>query len=174
MESCSFDISDNARLEECKTAIYETFIVPGLSHVSDGLSYGVFIQDETYQSTLAELRSNLSILRLLLPILIVLCGCMGFLAAYLTTRGRVREFAVMRCLGLKRNSIFGQVFNEQAILAIMGATAGGIAGFLLEGSSSGEAIAKAGLILVIFLGGAAAASWNVTRVNVMKLMKVEE
>ena len=174
VESCSFDISDNARLEECKTAIYETFIVPGLSHVSDGLSYGVFIPDETYQSTLAELRSNLSILRLLLPILIVLCGCMGFLAAYLTTRGRVREFAVMRCLGLKRNNIFGQVFKEQAILAIMGATAGGIAGFLLEGSYSGEAIAKAGLILVIFLGGAAAASWNVTRVNVMKLMKVEE
>ncbi len=138
------------------------------------LSYGVFIQDETYQSTLAELRSNLSILRLLLPILIVLCGCMGFLAAYLTTRGRVREFAVMRCLGLKRNSIFGQVFEEQAILAIMGATAGGIAGFLLEGSYSGRSDCQGRADLGYFPRRAAAASWNVTRVNVMKLMKVEE
>lgn len=174
VESCSFNILDNARLEECKTAIYETFVEPSLSNINDGLSYGVLIQDDTYQSTLAELRSNLSILRLLLPILIVLCGCIGFLAAYLTTRSRVREFAVMRCLGLKRRSIFGQVFGEQALLAIVGAVAGGIAGFLLEGSYSGEAFAKAGLILGIFLAGAAAASWNVTRVNVMKLMKVEE
>ena len=174
VESCSFDILDNARLEECKAAIYDVFVEPALSNVNDGLSYGVLIQDETYQSTLAELRSNLSMLRLLLPILIVLCGGIGFLAAYLTTRGRVREFAVMRCLGLKRGRIFHQVFGGQALLAVVGAAAGGIAGLLLEGSYSGSAIAKAGLILGVFLTGAAVASWNVTRVNVMKLMKVEE
>ena len=96
------------------------------------------------------------------------------MAAYLTTRGRVREFAVMRCLGLKRGRIFHQVFGGQALLAVVGAAAGGIAGLLLEGSYSGSAIAKAGLILGVFLTGAAVASWNVTRVNVMKLMKVEE
>lgn len=174
VESCSFDILDNARLEECKTAIYETFVEPNLTNVSDGLSYGVLIQDETYQSTLEELRSNLSMLRLLLPILTVLCGGIGFLAAYLANRGRIREFAVMRCLGVKRRSIFGQVFGEQALLAIVGTVFGGVAGLLLEGSYSGEAFARAGLILGIFLAGAAVASWNVTRVNVMKLMKVEE
>lgn len=174
VESCSFDIQDNARLEECKAAIYEFFVEPSLSNRNDGLSYGVLIEDETYQSTLAELRSNLSMLRLLLPILIVLCGGIGFLAAYLTTRGRVQEFAVMRCLGLKQRSIFGQVFEEQALLAIVGAAAGGIVGFLLEDSYSSKALAKAGLILGVFLTGAAVASWNVTHVNAMKLMKVEE
>lgn len=174
VESCSFNILDNSRLEACKTAIYETFVEPSLSNASDGLSYGVLIQDETYQSTLSELRSNLSILRLLLPILIVLCGCIGFLATYLNTRGRIREFAVMRCLGVRRRRIFAQVFGEQLLLAVLGAAAGGIAGFLVEGSYSRAALVKAGLILVIFLAGAAAASWNVTRVNVMRLMKVEE
>ena len=174
VESCSFDILDNAQLELCKAAIYETFVEPRLSNVSDGLSYGVMIQDETYQNTLEELGSNLSMLRLMLPVLTVLCGGIGFLAAYLATRGRVREFAVMRCLGLKQRSIFAQVFGEQVLLAIVGAVAGGIAGFLLDRSVFGEALAKAGLLLGIFLGGAAVASWNVTRVNVMKLMKMEE
>lgn len=174
VESCSFNILDNSRLEACKTAIYETFIEPSLSNVDDGLSYGVLIQDETYQSTLSELRSNLSILQLLLPILMVLCGCIGFLSTYLSTRGRIREFAVMRCLGVRRRRIFAQVFGEQLLLAVLGAAMGGFVGFLLEGSYSRAALAKAGLILVIFLAGAAAASWNVTRVNVMKLMKVEE
>lgn len=174
VESCSFSISDNSRLEACKAAIYETFVEPSLSNVDDGFQYGVLIQDETYQSTMEELHSNLSILRLLLPILIVLCGCIGFLATYLSTRGRIREFAVMRCLGLRRGRIFAQVFGEQLLLAILGAAVGGVAGFLLEGSYSGETLAKAGLILFIFLLGAATASWNVTRVNVMKIMKVEE
>lgn len=59
-------------------------------------------------------------------------------------------------------------------MAIVGAAVGGIAGFLLDRSVFGEALAKAGLLLGIFLGGAAVASWNVTRVNVMKLMKMEE
>ena len=174
VESCSFDILDNAQLELCKAAIYETFVEPRLSNVSDGLSYGVLIQDETYQNTLEELGSNLSMLRLMLPVWTVLCGGIGFLAAYLATRGRVREFAVMRCLGLKQRSIFAQVFGEQVLLAIVGAAVGGIAGFLLDRSVFGEALAKAGLLLGIFLGGAAVASWNVTRVNVMKLMKMEE
>lgn len=174
VESCSFDILDNLRLEECKTAIYESFVEPKLTNVNDGLSYGVLVQDETYQSTLEELRSNLSMLRLLLPILTVLCGGIGFLAAYLANRGRIREFAVMRCLGIKRGRVFGQVFGEQALLAMVGAVFGGVAGLLLEGSYSCEAFARAGLILGIFLAGAAVASWNVTRVNVMKLMKVEE
>lgn len=174
VESCSFDILDNAHLEKCKTAIYEIFAEPKLSNASDGLSYGVLIQDEIYRSTLEELRSNLSMLRLTLPVLTVLCGGIGFLAAYLATRGRVREFAVMRCLGLKQWSIFMQVFCEQVLLSIVGAVAGGIVGFLLDRSTFGGALAKAGLLLGVFLGGAAAASWNVTRVNVMKLMKMEE
>ena len=174
MESCSFDILDNLRLEECKNAIYESFVEPKLSNINDGLSYGVLVQDETYQSTLEELRSNLSMLRLLLPILTVLCGGIGFLAAYLANRGRIREFAVMRCLGIKRGRVFAQVFGEQALLAMVGAMFGGTAGLLLEGAYSGETFARAGLILGIFLAGAAVACWNVTRVNVMKLMKVEE
>lgn len=127
-----------------------------------------------FQSTLEEFQSNLSMLRLLLPVLAVLCGGIGFLAGFLSTRGRVREFAVMRCLGMKQWRVFLLVFEEQALLMVLGALAGGVAGFLLEGALSGGALAKAGLSLGVFLAGAAVATGSITRVNVMKLMKMEE
>lgn len=174
VESCSFDILDNARLEQCKDAIYETFVEPDLGNTHDSMTFGVMIQDKTYQSTLEEFQSNLSMLRLLLPVLAVLCGGIGFLAGFLSTRGRVREFAVMRCLGMKQWRVFLLVFEEQALLMVLGALAGGVAGFLLEGALSGGALAKAGLSLGVFLAGAAVATGSITRVNVMKLMKMEE
>lgn len=174
VDSCTFDIRDNARLEECRAAIYETFVKPDLTNTFDGLAYGVLVQDEIYLATLSELRSNLSMLRILIPLLMVLCGGIGFLSAYLATRGRVREFAVMRCLGMRQRAIFAQVFGEQALLAVLGAAIGGLAGLLVDGAVSPAALGRAALLLAVFLTGAAAANWNVTRVNVMRLMKVEE
>ncbi|MGN1306575.1 MAG: ABC transporter permease [Faecousia sp.] len=174
VESCSFDILDNERLDACKAAVYEIFVEPSLANTASSRTYGVLIQDKAYLSSLDEFRSTLSLLQLLLPILTVLFGGIGFLASYLMIRGRMREFSVMRCLGMKRRKIFAQVFGGQVLLAFLGAAVGGFAGFLSERSISAAAIGKAGLILAVFLAGAALASRNVTRVNVMKLMKVGE
>lgn len=174
VESCSFDIADNTRIEECKADIYETFIEPNLANDNDWTTFGVLVQEETYQNTLRELRSNLSMLRLLLPVLTALCVGIGFLAGYLTTRGRMREFAVMRCLGMRRRTIFIQTFGEYVLLSAVGAMIGGAAGLAVERSIFGSALLNGGLMLAFFLAGTAVSVWNVTRVNVMKLMKVEE
>ena len=174
VESCSFDIGDNARLEECKAAIFETFVEPGISNTGGALTFGVLVQDETYLATMEEFRSNLSLLRILLPVLMALCGGISFFAAYLTTRGRVREFAVMRSLGMKRGRVFLLVFEEYVLLTAAGAVLGGLAGVLLEGGLSGGALVWAGASLAVFWAGAAVAVGSMTRVNVMKLMKTEE
>ncbi len=174
VDSCSFDIADNTKLEESKTSIYEVFVEPKMTNLNDGLSFGVLVQDETYQNTLQELQSNPSLLRLLLPILTILSGCIGFLAGYLTTRGRIREFAVMRCLGMKRFTVFALIFGEYVLLSAIGAVIGGIAGFLMERADVGNAIVKAGMIVGLFLVGAAISVGNVTNINVIKLTKLEE
>ncbi len=174
VESCSFDIKDNARLEECKAGIYETFVEPSMAHVSDGLTFGVLVQDEVYLKTLEEFQSNLRMLRLLLPLLLVLMGCIGFFASYLSTRGRLKEFAVMRCLGLKQRRIFALVFGEFLLLSLVGGTVGLLVGFSLDGRLEVEALWKAALLTIVFLLGAAIATVHMTRVNVMKLMKVED
>lgn len=174
VDSCSFDIADNARLDACKAAVHEVFVEPDLKNPDNSGTFGVMIQDEAYQNAWEELQLSLTTLRLLLPALLVLCACTGFFASGLSARSRIREFAVMRCLGLKRRQIFAQVLGEHALLAAAGALIGGIAGLLPEGSFSGAMLCKAGICLAAFLAGSALTAWNISRVNVMKLMKVDE
>ena len=173
VETCSFDIGDNRRLEECRAAIYEIFVEPKPANISDIYTQGVLVQDEAYRNTLAEFQSNLSMLRLLLPVLIVLCGGIGFLAGYLTARGRIREFAVMRCLGVKRRQFFSQVLGEHLLLTGIGALAGMLALPLAE-EISGDLLLRTVLLLAAYLAGSAAAVGGITRVNVMKLLREEE
>ena len=173
IESCSFSIRDNARLDECKAALYEVFLEPKLSNdLSTG--YGLIVHDESYLATLDEIETNISMLRILLPVLMVLVGCIGFFASYMTTRSRRKEFAVMRCLGLNQRKIFAIVFFEQAVLAALGGGIGIGAGWLLDAVLESGALVKAALVIAVFLVGAAIAAIRVTSVNVMKLMKVED
>ena len=173
-DSCSFDIRNNQKLEQSKAYIYEWFVRPDLSNQMDGLTFGVLVHDETYQRNIEELQANLSMLRLLLPVLIVLCGGIGFFASFLATRGRTKEFGVMRCLGMKQRKIFGLVMLELAVLALVGVSIGIIAGILLEGEIQTGALCNAALMTGIFLLGSAAAALQITSINVMKLMKAED
>lgn len=174
IDRCSFDIRDNARLEENKKIFYDTFVSPKLANTSGETKFGVFINDEEFTGSVREFESNLKTLRLLSPILLVLFAGVGFLAAYLTTRGRKREFAVMRCIGRKQLGITLQVFLEQLFLALVGAALGVSIALLIEGGYPLSALTRAGTLLGLFLFGAAAACLVVTRVNVMKLMKTED
>lgn len=174
IDRCSFDIRDNARLEENKKIIYDTFVSPKLANTSGETKFGVFINDEEFTGSVQEFESNLKTLRLLSPILLVLFAGVGFLTAYLTTRGRKREFAVMRCIGRKQLGITLQVFLEQLFLALVGAALGVSIALLIEGGYPLSALTRAGTLLGLFLFGAAAACLVVTRVNVMKLMKTED
>ena len=174
IDRCSFDIRDNARLEENKKIFYDTFVSPKLANTSGETKFGVFINDEEFTGSVREFESNLKTLRLLSPILLVLFAGVGFLAAYLTTRGRKREFAVMRCIGCKQLGITLQVFLEQLFLALVGAALGVSIALLIEGGYPLSALTRAGTLLGLFLFGAAAACLVVTRVNVMKLMKTED
>ena len=110
----------------------------------------------------------------LLPLLLLLCFCIGAFTSYLSTKGRVREFAVMRCLGMSPAKVFTIVFEEFIVLAICGGAAGFLCGYLAEGSVSIAAAACALGIVGVYLTGAAIAALRVCRVNVMKLMKGEK
>ena len=110
----------------------------------------------------------------LLPVLMILVGCIGFFASYMTTRSRQKEFAVMRCLGMNQQKIFAIVFFEQTVLAMLGGGAGIGIGWGMDGVMESGALAKGGMVITVFLIGAAIATIRVTSVNVMKLMKVED
>lgn len=174
VDSCSFSIRDNRLFDETKEAIYQYFVVPSLSAIKTNSDYGVMIRDELYRSTLEKIESNIQLLGMMLPVLIVLCCFIGFFTSFLSTRGREKEFAVMRCLGMSPIKVFLLVFEEFVILAALGGAVGFAGGYLFERSLPREAVEKAFIILGVYLVGAAISVLRICNVNVMKLMKVED
>lgn len=176
VDYCTFDIKDTVRLEECRELLFSSmyFTEPNLNNRVGDMAYGVLVQDEIYLAALEEIQSNIDMLRLLQPILLLMVGAISCFASYMTTRSRQKEFAVMRCLGMGRGKIFGIVFFEQTVLAFLGGVIGLFFGWLLDGQLEPGALAKAGAVIAVFLIGAGIAAIRVTAVNVMKLMKVED
>ncbi len=176
IQSCTFDIRDTARLEQCKEKLFSTpfFAEPSMNAVPDGFRVGVLVHDEVYLKSLEELRSNLDMLGLLQPLLLVLIGGVSFFAGFLVNRRRAREFAVMRCLGVRRRAVFGQALGEQLALGLTGGLAGLCAAQAtgLEVRSGG--LAFSGAVMGMFLLGAAVCAGIAAGGSVMKLMKTEE
>jgi ABC-type antimicrobial peptide transport system permease subunit len=129
------------------------------------------VQDQTYLESLNKLKSSLELLRLLLPLLAVLGTVISFLATYAMTRGRQKEFAVMRCLGLRQRTIFSMVLLEQLILILMGGSIGMCFGLLMGASIQTARICG---VLLLYMLGTATAAMSITRINVMQLMKTED
>lgn len=172
--SCSFTILDNSKLEQAKNEIYTYFSIPSVSNGADAEPFGVLVQDQTYRESLEKLEASLEMLRVLLPLLAVLGGLISFLATYAMTRGRQKEFAVMRCLGMHRIQIFAIVLLEQFLLVLTGGTFGMCLGWAIASNLPSVVLLRSASAMVLFLLGTAVAAMNITRINVMKLMKVED
>lgn len=174
IESCSFSIRDNSQLDKAKEEIYKIFCEPSLLAKKDGLTFGVIINDEVYLETLNKLESNISMLKILLPILLLICCCIGFFTSFLSTKGRIKEFAVMRCIGLSRKKVFSSVFEEFIYLSLVGGIIGFASGLIFEPILQLSTIIKALLVILIYLAGASISVLRICNVNVMNLMKEGE
>ena len=173
VESCSFVIRDNTRLEESKNILYGNFVQPHKDNVDNGKTYGVLIDDTLYQQNMTDYETNLAILQLLLPVMVGMCCFIGFFVSYLSTKSRTKEYAVMRCLGMGRCRIFFLVFEELLLLTVIGSGLGFLAGSLLDGGLTVEGVRIGLLVAGALIAGAFIAALRVTAVNTMKLMKVE-
>ena len=173
IESCSFDIRDNANMEESQRVIYQSFVEPSLNNLDKPNLYGVLIDDAIYQQNIRDYHANLATLELLLPVLVGVCCFIGFFVSYLTTKGRIKEYAVMRCLGMSRFTVFLLVFEELLLLTLLGGGLGFVGGTQLDGGLTMAAARVGGIVVGALLLGAIAAAIRVTSINAMKLMKVE-
>lgn len=171
VQSCSFTIRDNACLEQTKDDIFTWFSRPSVSNGTDVEPFGVLVQDQTYLESLNKLESSLELLRSLLPVLAILGTILSFLTTYSMTRGRQKEFAVMRCLGLRQRKIFSIVLLEQLLLILIGGSFGMCLGLLLGASIQAARICG---VLLLYMLGTATAVMSITRINVMQLMKTED
>ena len=148
-------------------------MIPPLPAPGRTTGFGILIDDEALLTVEREMIATLNLLRWLTPVLIALYAAIGFFGSYLPVRGLMREFAVMRSLGRRQGRIFAAVFGESLLLSLIGAAVGAAAA-ALSGETTREGLIGAGLVLLLFLCGAALAARQVTRVDLMTAMKGDD
>jgi ABC-type antimicrobial peptide transport system permease subunit len=97
----------------------------------------------------------------------------GFLASFLFARGKTREFAVKRSLGMSRARVVGSVFLEQLLVGTFGCLLGIMVGVLIQGLKIGTVWGGI-LFAICYRSGALTATLWITNVSVMILLKAEE
>ncbi len=173
-DSLSFSVKDNRTLEEFKGEAGKYFAKPSITVEDKPMYYAITVYDELFNKTVAGIEENISVLSLLLPVLYIIAAGIGLLASFLYIRGRVREFAVMRSLGLSRMSVTGLISFEQLVVSAVG-TALGISACLILFSGVPIKNAVNGLLFTLcYLVGALAAVVWITNVNVLRLLKSDD
>jgi len=80
----------------------------------------IVIEDKALADSLLSIQQHLSFLNLIIPIMLVLSGIIAVVLAYLLTRNRLPEFAVMRSLGARKFQVYLAFFLEQFFLLLIG------------------------------------------------------
>ena len=174
VSSCSFYLKNAALLEESKEMLFHHFANPKETTVTTVARHGLMINDEAYQTTKINITQNISMMRFLLPVMILGMGIIGFLVTLLSSHSRKTEFSIMRCLGIRRRTVFALIFEEHLFITLFAAILTAVvAAFLLSESVSLLALGSALCISVTFLTGCTIAVAYVTSINTMKLSKTE-
>ena len=172
IDRCSFTLADTRQLDEAKAAFAEYFVAPSLQNGDDAITAALMIQDTEYAAATDELHAHIALLHRLRVLLLILSGVLGVLIGFLMNRKRLREFAVMRCLGQKRLAVMLSVALEQLLPMLPGIGIG--VGISLALLPDGSGLSDGFLQMLLYLCGGLVCAWIVTRVEPIRLMKEEE
>lgn len=172
LDRCSFTLADNQKLTDAKQDFYIWFVIPALSNSDSPGTAGLLIQDAEYDTAMAEIQAHLTMLQRIRVTLLVLSACLGILMGFLISRRRLREYAVMRCLGMKQSRVLLAVMLEQLLPAIPGLIIGVFINLALL--PDGSALMNGFLQLLFYLGGSLLCAAMLTHIAPIRLMKTEE
>lgn len=80
----------------------------------------IVIQDKKLEETIKTLDNYIKLMEILIPIMLILFGIIGFMVSYLLIRHRLNELAIMRSMGAGKVHVFLSFFIEQLILFFIG------------------------------------------------------
>lgn len=133
----------------------------------------VVINDSRLQSITSQLKRQIRLLETLLPVLLALVAGVSFGLSFLLLRGRKREAAILRSLGMRRRSVFAALEGEIALQALLGLLIGAGIGFSTLGAQALQPKYMAALLICYLLGGGFAA-WKISGINVFNIMTARE
>lgn len=159
------DLQNLAELDEFKAQLKKL----GL----DSDDTRMVINDSQLQTVTSQLKRQVRLLETLLPVLLTLIIAIGFGSSFLLLRGRRREAAVLRSLGMKRAAVFMSFLFESLLQAVLGLLIGCVIGWFTFGSGALQPTYLAALLGCYLLGGAVAV-WKISGVNVFNIMTARE
>ncbi len=141
-----------------------------------GISF--IIWDEELRIVVAQLEKNISILKVLYPVLIAVSALIGAGLCFLLLLQETREAAIMRMLGTTRTAVRLTLISEPFLLSIIGVIIGLIIFRFLWSASVlvplGPLLLGTGLYLAGVLAGLVAGAISVTNKKPMELLQVKE
>jgi len=136
------------------------------------------IWDEELRIVMAQLEKNISLLKVLYPVVIGVSVLIGAGLCFLLLLQATREAAIMRVLGTTRTAVRLALILEPLILSILGVLIGlGMARLLWMTSdllASVPLLISAGLYLVGVLAGSVTGAISVTNKKPIELLQVKE
>lgn len=136
------------------------------------------IWDEELRIVVAQLDKNLSLLKVLYPVVIGVSVLIGAGLCFLLLLGAAREAAILRVLGTTRSAVRLALITEPLILSILGGLLGlGLSRLLWMTSDLVSAVPLligAGLYLAGVLAGVVAGAISVTNKKPIELLQVKE
>jgi len=131
------------------------------------------INDALLREVTSQLSRQIRLLESVLPILLVLVTGIGFGLSFLLLRGRKKEAAVMRSLGMRRKSVFSVLLLENLFQALLGVGLG-CAGTLVVLNARAIQPRYCLLLLACYLLGGGFAAWKISGINVFNIMTAKE
>jgi ABC-type antimicrobial peptide transport system permease subunit len=134
--------------------------------------------DEELRIVIGQLEKNLSLFKLLYPVMMAVSVLIGSSLCFLLLLQAAREAAILRVLGTTRAAVRLAFIMELFFLSILGVVAGlGISWFLWMVPNAVPAVslwAGAGLYLTGVLSGSVAGAIAITRKKPIELLQVKE
>lgn len=154
-----------AELETFKAAMLEAGLHTGEARLR--------IDDTLMQQTTGQLKQQIFLLQALLPVLLILTAAIGFGLSFLLLRGRKKEAAILRSLGMRRHRVFVTLLAESILQALVGSLLGTLTALLFAGPDIFNGACIAALLTNYLIGGAMAV-WKLAGVNVFTIMAARE
>lgn len=162
-------IADNNDLVAFKRDAMRTFSEVGVFFNEQVFSMTIF--DAEFYDLTEALQQTVFFIDLLTPFVYFITVCVGFIASFLLTRRRTSEFAVMRSVGVNKESIFLMTLLEQGLLCAGGVVLGCAVFYLTWDMLF---ISRPLVFLGCYLLGAILSAARAARTDVLRLLREKE
>ena len=162
-------IADNNDLVAFKRDAMRTFSEVGVYFNEQMFSMTIF--DAEFYDLTEALQQTVFFIDILTPFVYFITVCVGFIASFLLTRRRTSEFAVMRSVGVNKESIFLMTLLEQGLLCAVGVILGCAVFYLAWDMLF---ISRPLVFLGCYLLGAMLSAARAARTDVLRLLREKE